>query len=355
MEGYDKDRTFREREKEALKKNEEQMTAILILNWNGWKDTLECLKSLKTLTTDDFFIMLGDNGSTDDSIQRIKDFCQKESLPLQHLTLGEEEKLQVEKRSIILYDLKENHGFARGNNLLMKYAWTLSPDNYLLLNNDTEVEPDFLSKLTAYQQKHPDVKVLTPLIHYFYDKSLIWNAGGNLIWGLRKYHYADRPASEVTETEFIPCTFITGCALLCTPEALQEDHTLLTERFFHGEEDFDLALRMKKKGVKMGCYVPSVIYHKVGRSVDRMGDKLGATYCYYLNRFVDLRQHLSVLSFWSFVLLYFLYVVRLMHNNGLNYGEAVRFYTEVVKESLTLEGVSKEKYFECVNRKYKKA
>lgn len=329
------------------------MTAILILNWNGWKDTVECLRSLKSLTTDDFFIMLGDNGSTDDSIQRIKDFCLKESLLLQSITLGREENIQIEKRSIIFYDLKENYGFARGNNLLMKYAWTLSPNYYLLLNNDTEVEPDFLSKLTDYQQKQPDIKVLTPLIHYFCDKSLIWNAGGNLFWGLRKYHYADRPASEVVEPKFIPCTFITGCALLCTLEVLQEDHTLFTERFFHGEEDFDFALRMKKKGVRMGCLVPSVIYHKVGRSVDRMGDKTGATYCYYLNRFVNLRHHLSPLSFWSFITLYFLYVVRLMHKNGLTYSQAIHFYKGVISESLNVDGVDKEKYFECVNRNYK--
>lgn len=331
------------------------MTAILILNWNGWKDTVDCLKSLKALTTDNFFVMLGDNGSTDDSLQQIKDFCSKESMSLKCQTYGTETTLQAEPRSIILYDLKENHGFARGNNLMMKYAHTLSPDYYLLLNNDTEVEPDFLTLLTEYQQKHNEIKVLTPLIHYFYDKSLIWNAGGKLIWGLRKYHYADQPASEVTETEFIPCTFITGCAILCTPEVLQADHTLLTERFFHGEEDFDFGLRMKKKGVQMGCLVPSVIYHKVGRSVDKMGDKTGATYCYYLNRFVNLRQHLNPLSFWSFTTLYAPYVIRLMHQCGLTYGEALRFYTGVVSESLKLEGVSKEKYFECVNRKYKKA
>lgn len=331
------------------------MTAILILNWNGEQDTIDCLRSLSKMTCEDYVVLVGDNGSAETSRQAITDYCKSEHIDGNWHSLSEAASMSPIKRQVLLVNLDENHGFAKGNNLLAKFAWNFQPDYYLLLNNDTEVEPDFLSLLTEYQQKHNEIKVLTPLIHYFYDKSLIWNAGGKLIWGLRKYHYADQPANEVTETEFIPCTFITGCALLCTPDVLQADHTLLTERFFHGEEDFDFGLRMKKMGVQMGCLVSSVIYHKVGRSVDKMGDKTGATYCYYLNRFVNLRQHLNPLSFWSFITLYAPYVIRLMHQCGLTYSEALRFYTGVVSESLKLEGVSKEKYFECVNRKYKKA
>ena len=133
-------------------------------------------------------------------------------------------------------------------------------------------------------------------------------------------------------------------------DILKKDHTLFSEAFFHGEEDFELGLRMKRMRVKMGCYTPSVIYHKVGRSSGSVGEKIGLTYCYYLNRFINLRHNLNFLSFYCFLCVYFPYVVRLLHNNGLSYTKAFRFYCKVVTESHKLDGVTYEKFMECVKK-----
>lgn len=326
------------------------MVAILILNWNGWKDTIACLKSLSLMDFEDYFIILGDNGSNNDSKDKLADYCKLIGKSGEWLPLESKVDKPLAAKDIILYDLKTNNGFARGNNLMMKFAWQYKPDYYLLLNNDTEVEPDFLSKLICYQKRNPQIKILSPLIYYYDNKDRIWNAGGKIIWGVRKYFYSDCLAKDISIEEYLNCSFITGCALLCVPDILKKDHTLFSEAFFHGEEDFELGLRMKRMRVKMGCYTPSVIYHKVGRSSGSVGEKIGLTYCYYLNRFINLRHNLNFLSFYCFLCVYFPYVVRLLHNNGLSYTKAFRFYCKVVTESHKLDGVTYEKFMECVKK-----
>lgn len=326
------------------------MVAILILNWNGWEDTIACLKSLLLMDFKDYFIILGDNGSNNDSKDRLSEYCKSIGKNSEWLSLESRTCRTISMKDIVLYDLKTNNGFAKGNNLMMRFAWQYKPDYYLLLNNDTEVEPDFLTKLVNYQKQNPQIKILSPLIYYYDNKDRIWNAGGKIIWGIRKYFYGDCLAKNISIDEYLRCSFITGCALMCTPDILKEDHTLLTEAFFHGEEDFELGLRMKKDGVEMGCYTPAVIYHKVGRSSGSVGKKIGLTYCYYLNRFINLRHNLNFLSFYTFLCVYFLYVIRLLHNNGLSYWKAIKFYYKVIVESHKLDGVTYEKFNECVKK-----
>ena len=260
------------------------MTAIIILNWNGADDTLACLDSLRK-AEGDFRVYVVDNGSTDDSLQRIGAW------------LDAHKGLDAQ-----LVPLDRNYGFARGNNMGLEVARENAPDSYLLLNNDTEVRPDFLTRLNAFSTKHPEYRVLTPKINFYYDKQKIWNCGGKLSFGFRRYYYAGQPNSAVREADYIPISFVTGCALFFYPELLDEEGHLLTERFFFGEEDFELSLRMKEQGVPMACVLDSLIYHKVGASGDKM-DGAGKVYLHYLNRFIDVRIHKSAIFYnlWALV------------------------------------------------------
>ena len=258
------------------------MTAIIILNWNGADDTLACLKSLAD-ADGDFVVYVVDNGSADDSVSRIQSWI--------------DEHGEVDVR---LVALDRNYGFAMGNNKGLEIAARMSPDSYLLLNNDTEVLPDFLVRLQEFSARHPRYRVLTPKINYYYDKHKIWNCGGRLFFGFRKYFYAGCHDSAVKEREYIDISFVTGCALFFYPELLDEHGHLLTERFFFGEEDFEFSMRMHKRNVHMVCVLDSLIYHKVGASGNRM-NRPGKLYLHYLNRFIDVRLHKSVLfyTFWK--------------------------------------------------------
>ena len=148
------------------------MTAIIILNWNNANDTIHCLSSL-TKANGDFRVYVVDNGSTDDSLQRINEWV--------------DSNRDIE---VSVVPLEMNYGFAKGNNKGIAFARQHNPDYFLLLNNDTEVKPDFLTMIFDFKQRHPEYSVLTPKIYFFSDKKKIWNCGGRLAMGFRKYYYA---------------------------------------------------------------------------------------------------------------------------------------------------------------------
>ena len=247
------------------------MTAIIILNWNNANDTLSCLDSLQN-AEGEFKVYLVDNGSTDNSMQRIEAWVKEHP-----------------DFDICLIPLDMNYGFACGNNKGIAVAAKDNPDSYLLLNNDTEVTTDFLVKLKSFSKTHSQYKVLTPLIFFHSDKSRIWNAGGRLKWGKRSYFYNNQTATDIKEKEYIPISFVTGCALYFLPEILKDDMTVFTEKFFFGEEDCEFSLRMLKQRFAMACVLDSVIYHKVSSTISPVSLP-GKLYIYYLNRFINVRQ-----------------------------------------------------------------
>lgn len=300
------------------------MTAIIVLNWNGADDTICCLSSLQK-AEGDFVIIVADNGSTDGSVEKISKWCEENGM------LGD--KLHI-------FKMDENYGFAKGNNKALAFAKSLNPDSYLLLNNDTEVLPDFLTKLTEFSKNNSRYRVLTPKICYFGDKQRVWNCGGKLMMMGRRYHYAKALESEIKEKEKIDITFVTGCALFFYPELLDEDGRLFTESFFFGEEDYDFCLRMKKRHVPMACVLNSKIYHKVSASSEKMNSE-GKLHVHYLNRTIDIKRHFSTAFFVFWKLANIPIMLRFLKWKTIK---------SIYKEARHAEGVSKQRFLELVNK-----
>ena len=310
------------------------MTAIIILNWHGADDTLACLQSL-SMAEGEFVTYVVDNGSTDDSVARIQSWI--------------DEHVDIDVR---LVPLDKNYGFARGNNKGLEIARQENYDSYLLLNNDTEVCPDFLVRLKAFSEKHPLHRVLTPKINYHYDKTKIWNCGGKLTFGFRKYHYAGAPDSAVCEAEYIPISFVTGCALFFYPELMDEQGHLLTERFFFGEEDFEFSLRMRAQHISMACVLDSLIYHKVGASGDKM-NSLGKLYMHYLNRSIDVRLHFSILKFFVWKQLNMPFALRYFYRSTRSVSLTCKLYKQLLRDTKQKDGVTQEDFNRLVlERRY---
>lgn len=301
------------------------MTAIIVLNWNGTDDTLACLESL-TKAEGHFCVYVVDNGSSDDSLTRIGAWIEGHG-----------------EMDVRLVPLDRNYGFARGNNMGIAVARQDNPDSYLLLNNDTEVRPDFLVRLQAFSKRSPQYRILTPKINYFYDKQKIWNCGGKLSFGFRKYHYAGQPNSAVRETDYIPISFVTGCALFFYPELLDEQGRLLTERFFFGEEDFELSLRMKEKNVAMACVLDSLIYHKVGATVGKT-QGVSKYYMHYLNRFIDVRLHFGAVKYAVWKLLNLPFVVRCFYRSTQSMSVTYRLLTRLFRDAKSKDSVTQDDF-----------
>ena len=130
---------------------------IIIINFNGWPDTKECLESMSRVEYDNFEVVLIDNGSKDNFQFLISNF----------------QKLKMHE----IYN-KENLGFAGGNNQGIKLGFANGAECVLLLNNDTTVEPDFLAKLVEETKSDESTGIVGPLICFYDDHNKIFSSGG---------------------------------------------------------------------------------------------------------------------------------------------------------------------------------
>ncbi len=327
--------------------------SIILLNWNGFDDTLACLKSLSYLDYHDFDVILIDNASRDHSVDNLRTFLSgaQESC-LRKYFLSDSNSGKAEGIELLLITNEENQGFAKGNNTGVKIAMDRGSDYILMLNNDTEVKPDFLSLLIKIHTQYPTIGVSTPQIRYFDKDEVIWNCGGRLTrMGGNKYYYEGCKPDQIREKELIEIQFITGCALFTSAQLLRK-FGLLSENFFFGEEDYEFSLRMKKHGVRMVCVVPAVIYHKVSSSVARASSEVvGRIYIHYLNRFVNLRNYMPSWKWtlWRFAFLHYIFLVLMMRYH-VKFQRCFRVTTFLWKESKRLNSVNKttfDTYFSC--------
>lgn len=257
---------------------------VIILNWNGYRDTAECLRSLKRLIYPSCEVVVVDNRSTDGSVT----------------------KLQEEFKEVVYIENKENLGFAEGNNVGIRYALEHGADYVLLLNNDTLIKADFLEALVKTAEVDEQIGIAGPKIYEGLPDSIrLWYAGGSVDWKRMKtvhrgFHEDDR--GEWDQVEDVD--FVSGCAMLIR-RPLLERIGLLDDRYFLYYEDTDYCVRACKAGFRI-VYVPqAVVYHKAWTS---SGGQSSPLRLYYMtrNRLLLMESHLDRGAKRRF-LLYFFY------------------------------------------------
>lgn len=225
-------------------KGDNTVIAIILVNYNGAEDTIECIGSLSENRDIEYEIIVVDNCSTDNSVGKLK---------------------QAQNYFVFtLLQAKNNDGFSAGNNIGIRYA--KNADFYLLLNNDTVVEPDFLKKLIDGFQEDPRCGATISKIRYCSHPDTIWYAGGKLNpKTARSEHFHFNEKDQNTDILPQAVTFASGCCL-CLSREVVEKVGLLNEDFFLYEEDAEYCCRIIKADYKI-FYIPnSVIYHKVSSS-----------------------------------------------------------------------------------------
>lgn len=219
---------------------------IVISNYNGWQDTVQCLESLQKQTYRDFEIILLDDASTNDSVQQLQ----------KHLT-----------ENTVFLPQEANSGFAAVNNVGMRRALADGCDWVLLLNNDTVVAPDFLETLL---RETPAGAVSCPKMLFLDPPDEIWFAGGELDRATGKVkhlggHEKDGPAFA----EKKQVSFITFCCVLL-PRQVVEEVGFLDETLFMYCEDVDYCIRLADAGVPLWFLPDARIWHKAGGSAGGM-------------------------------------------------------------------------------------
>ncbi len=215
--------------------------SIILVNWNGAEDTVECVQSLKECKYTNIQIIIVDNNSK-----------------------GNEAELLKEKfgSSIEVLKNKTNLGFAGGVNTGINFALRRGSDYILLINNDTVVEPDFLNYLIEQGEKNKDIGILVPKICYYSASRIIWSAGG-YVSKLRSSGFScgeGKYEEEYNNSKFV--TFASGCCLLIKANVLTKVG-LFDEKYFLYLEDVDFCYRVNNAGYKILYDGRSKILHKV--------------------------------------------------------------------------------------------
>lgn len=255
--------------KEIPGKNMLPKVSIIILNYKGFGDTIECLKSLREITYPIFNVLVVDNASPNESVKKIEEFISEQ----------ENEKLEIE-----FIKAEKNNGFAAGCNIGLKKVFEKGADYALLLNPDTFVEKDFLDKLIEIAEKPlKDKKIgfLAPRIFYA-DKKTIYFNGGKINWSFIRAFPRDHGKSVdqvKPEKEPFVSDYISGTCLLISKSAYEEVGPM-DEDYFMYCEDADWAIQAKKKRFSHFVVPDSVIYHKGYHSTGY----LSYFYIYYLVR-----------------------------------------------------------------------
>ena len=256
---------------------------IIVLNWNGALDTLACIKSLMKLKYPYFEIVVVDNGSIDDSV----------------------EKISKNYPEVKIIEAEKNLGFALGNNIGIKYALNKFAEYILILNNDVLVDEIFLSNLMRAATQDKSYSIFAPQIRLYPAKDYLWYAGGRMILPIASVKMFNRNKrvknSRISKNQKID--FVTGAAMLVRAEAFKKIGGF-DKRFFIYWEETDWEERAKRANMRM-MYVPeSILYHKVARSSGGEGNPK-MQYYFFRNNLLFAQKNLKAWM-WLTFLPYFL-------------------------------------------------
>ena len=263
---------------------------IILVNWNGGRDTVVCLDSLIRLNYPNYKIVVCDNGSSDDSLDVIKRWASNQGLTFRELSDIEGERGyygEVDSPLIIIRS-KSNLGFAGGNNVGMRLALTCRECSYIwLLNNDTAVEPDSLTRLVERIEQQPSAGMCGSTVRFYNNPERIQALGGGYYcqWIGIPWHYGrfNGHAKEINRNRAEKwMNYVEGASILVTRQFIEEIG-LMCEDYFLYFEEADWAAR--SKGRFDLAYAPeSIVYHKVGGSIGTSSNPLRKSYtCDYFN------------------------------------------------------------------------
>lgn len=315
--------------------------SIILLNWNGWKDTIECLESLYQINYPNYDVVLVDNASTDESLARIRDYCDgkikiqseffkydEENKPIKVFEFTKETSERVDSQQesdthqkshlhqknhprresdphentlpenyfnftsnerLILIKNDENYGFAEGNNVGMRFALkVLNPDYVLLLNNDTVVDQNFLTELVNLGETDEKIGFVGPKTYFYSQPKILQVAGGaevdlrhGLIHEIGSQEMDDGSFDDYYEPDYI------GGACILAKKELIDTIGLLDSNFFMYWEDNDWCFSGREHGYKCAYAFKSRIWHKYGAASEDYFKM------YYLtrNRLYFMRKH----------------------------------------------------------------
>jgi GT2 family glycosyltransferase len=271
---------------------------IILLNFNGSTDTIECINSIMLSDYDNIEITIVDNNSSTHDFNILSQYINDSFRNLYvyeftdlnfHLT----KKIgfsNLETR-INLIRSNQNLGFANANNLGIDFGLKRFHNFYFILNNDTIILKDTISGLMNFISQNPSYHALIPQIRYYNQRDIIWNCGGFLkFYGKCDYLFPNKCIDNIQFQKIYDVDFVTGCALLINYNKTGK----FSNKYFFGEEDFDFSIKQKRNNSKMACLMSSLVFHKVNSTIDKSNsNNISRFYYYYLCRLLNFKLNFT--------------------------------------------------------------
>jgi len=256
-----------------------------ILNWNCAHDTMEAIRSVYASKVEPYTydIFLVDNGSKDDSVQKLRAFFASEGLRGEEVR--DEQTTIAEKgtKKIFFYISPVNTGFAGGNNIGMRFALKNGYDFVFLLNADAVVSQDCIKVLVETMKKDASIGIAGPKV-YYYDfhgkKNVINFAGGKIdMWRGIGIHIGQREEDHGQYDKIYDVDYVEGSAFMVKSSVLAKVG-VFDENYFAYWEESDLCMRARKGGFRVIFVGHTSIWHKVSATLGTATHKRN----YYLLR-----------------------------------------------------------------------
>lgn len=258
--------------------------SVIILNWNGVKDTIRCVDSLKKISYPNYDIIVVDNGSMRNDTEILR---------------------KKYRKTITIIENERNYGAAEGRNIGIRYALeNLNPDYIMLVDNDVVVDVRFLDHLVSICENYKKVGIVSSTNYEKGNKrSLIARFDS---FAIRGFCRVQRLTNDIFLVDYVSC-----CAIL-VKTSLFEEIGLFDHKFFYLGEDYDLCRRAKNAGYEIAVALRSKIWHKKIGGIARQSP----AHIYYFrtrNYLFIMRKHGKIIDWLRFLPFYTLnFFVRLI-------------------------------------------
>ena len=246
---------------------------VILLNYNGWRDTVECLETLFASDYDNYRVIVADCASTDESLAQIVawadgNLAAPRPAPLPSETIQSPRKpigvavchgpdcipadSTLHDQPLTLIAIGENRGFAGNNNVAIRHVLTRGDAGYVcLLNNDTVVQPSSLRALVEMAERDEQVGAVGGTLAEYFAPDVVQCAAGGIIWQWHGHNRATAASELLGEIEERhDFNFICGACLLVRAEVIGRVG-VMDERYFLYNEDADWCLRIEGAGFRL--------------------------------------------------------------------------------------------------------
>lgn len=264
----------------------------VVLNWNGWLDTVECIESLLRSTYPVDHIVVCDNGSSDGSLEKMREWAEglinietgvgdarqrwsyvpsQKPLPYTSIAAGDLENNQslAPDTPLIFLRLDENRGYAGGNNKGIRFAIErYGADFVWILNNDTVIDRLALDAMLSVATQDSAIGMVGPKVLRYDRPDTIQVVGGGRMLPYLGYESqlgrGQRNGPRFSKSGTMD--HLIGASLLVRAQAVR-DVGDMDESYFLYREETDWCVRMRRNGWKMWCCANATVWHKEGKSL----------------------------------------------------------------------------------------